>query len=93
MEYDITNFGGNRIDSIPVEYTKFNNSDEPSRIDEISDTLLYIGYTRASIADENAPIWKIKRVSKIGSIWTIAYATGTDLYSNIWTNRLTITYN
>lgn len=90
MEYNIAGFGGGKIDAPVKDFVKY--SDEPARVDEVSASLIYVGYTRTSAPVETTASWKIKRITKVGSIWTIAYANGNELYENIWSNRASLTY-
>ena len=61
------------------------------RIDQISDTLLYIGEGNLG-ADESAPVWSIKNMEQIGSVWRITYADGNQNKDNVWSDRLTLSY-
>ncbi len=61
------------------------------RIDQISDTLLYIGEGNLG-ADESAPVWSIKKMEQIGSVWRITYADGNQNKDNVWSDRLTLSY-
>lgn len=61
------------------------------RIDQISDTLLYIGEGNLG-ADESAPVWSIKKIEQIGSVWRITYADGNQNKDNVWSDRLTLSY-
>ena len=61
------------------------------RIDQISDTLLYIGEGNLG-ADESAPVWSIKKMEQIGSVWRVTYADGNQNKDNVWSDRLTLSY-
>ena len=61
------------------------------RLDQISDTLLYIGEGNLG-ADETAPVWSIKKMEQIGSIWKLTYADGNQNKDNVWSDRLTLSY-
>lgn len=60
-------------------------------LDEVSDTLTYVGYAALG-TDEGAPRWKIIRIQKIGTVTKAEYADGNMVYDNIWTNRASLTY-
>ena len=61
------------------------------RIDQISDTLLYIGEGNLG-ADESTPVWSIKKMEQIGSVWKLTYADGNQNKDNVWSDRLTLSY-
>ena len=64
----------------------------PTKIDEVSDSLVYVGYVLTLGASSAASIWKIKRIQKTGTVWEIMYADGDDLYDNVWSNRASLVY-
>jgi hypothetical protein len=64
----------------------------PQKIDEISSTLVYVGYAQVSAADPTLVVWKIKKIEKVGTVWEIRYADGDELYDNVWDNRFSINY-
>lgn len=61
------------------------------RIDQVSDTLLYIGEGNLG-ADESAPVWSIKKMEQVGSVFRITYADGNQNKDNVWSDRLTLSY-
>ena len=61
------------------------------RLDQISDTLLYIGEGNLG-ADESTPVWSIKKMEQIGSVWKLTYADGNQNKDNVWSDRLTLSY-
>lgn len=63
----------------------------PTRIDEVSDTMIYMGWGRPG-ANENSAIWKIKRTYKINTVWYQEYADGNEFFDNIWANRSSLNY-
>lgn len=63
-----------------------------TRIDESSDTLIYIGYATLG-ANENSNSWKIKRIQKTGTVWKVEFADGNENYVHNWTNRATLNYS
>ena len=66
----------------------------PFRVDEVTDTLYYIGYLNegASNPDENEPIWIIKRISQTGTVWKIELADGDSTFNKVWADRALIEY-
>jgi hypothetical protein len=66
--------------------------DYPSKIDEATSTLIYIGFSQNLGTDSSIALWKIKKIEKIGTVWEIKYADGNELYDNIWDNRSTLNY-
>lgn len=79
------------LNNQPREYN-LNFGQNPQRIDEITTTLVYIGYAQVSAPDPSLDLWKIKRIEKVGTVWEIRYADGDELYDNIWNNRFSINY-
>lgn len=63
-----------------------------TRIDESSDTLIYIGYAQLG-ATENSNVWKIKRIQKTGNVWKVEFANGNQNYINNWTLRASLNYS
>lgn len=66
--------------------------DHPSKIDEATATLVYVGYTKTLGADSSLGQWKIKKIEKTGTVWEIKYADGDEQYDNIWNNRGALNY-
>lgn len=66
-------------------------SDAPTRIDEVSDSLYYLGWAKFGAA-EDQPVWRIKEISQSGSVWNQKYANGNEEFLNKWTERGIITY-
>ena len=64
----------------------------PSKIDEVSDSLVYSGYAESMDADTSSPIWKIMKTEKVADVWEIMWADGNELFDNIWDNRETLDY-
>jgi len=66
--------------------------DYPQKIDEATDTLVYVGFAQVQGQDPSLALWKIKKIEKIGSVWEITYADGDEQYDNIWNNRASLNY-
>lgn len=62
------------------------------RLDEVSDTVMYIGEA-AFGQNESNPVWRIKKVITVGTVLSVLWADGDDRFDNIWADRLTLTYN
>lgn len=64
---------------------------ETIRIDEVSSTLVYVGYAVDSV-DPADSVWKIARISTSGSETKLEYAGGSSSYAFVWNNRGILTY-
>lgn len=62
------------------------------RLDEASLTTAYIGEANVNSL-ENAPVWRIKRMTTNADIISVVFADGNSLYDNIWVDRLALTYS
>jgi len=63
----------------------------PLIIDEASDTEVYIG-TSISDSSTGRPVWRIKQIIKVGTVWNFGYANGDQSFAYIWDNRYGYTY-
>ncbi len=81
-------------DIIQNQHREFNLrlGDYPTKIDELSATLVYVGYAQNLGIDPASALWKIKKIEKTGTVWEIKWADGNELYDNIWDNRFSIDY-
>lgn len=71
---------------------KFTRSvDEKVLIDEVSETLTYVGKSKLSGNTANTE-WQIKRISISGTVTTISYADNSDNYDKEWDERASYTY-
>jgi len=76
--------------------TSIMNAVSPSKearkksIDEVSADLTYVGVARIG-AQDVAPVWKVKRISKSGTVTTIEWANRGE-YVSVWADRATLTY-
>jgi hypothetical protein len=64
----------------------------PSRIDDLSSGLTYVGYALPG-ADENDPVWLIRKVYLVGTVYHVAYPYASKLYNQVWTNRASLNYS
>ena len=61
------------------------------RLDEVSDTLFYVG--KALIGKVNSDAnWLIIRYTKVGNVLMSEYANGSEAFNQVWNNRATLTY-
>lgn len=62
-----------------------------TRIDEVSDTLMYIGQAIAGSGTDE-PNWRVFKLDTTSGL-IITYADGNTNYDNIWDNRASLTFN
>ena len=67
------------------------SNEEPTRIDEVSANLSYIGYAKLG-SNESNPVWKIKKIEETGNVTSVTYADGNKLYNKIWADRASLNY-
>lgn len=60
-------------------------------VDAVSSVLTYIGETKPGTATSGA-LWRIKKIAVSGTVTTISFADGDDLFDNVWDNRGSLTY-
>lgn len=61
-------------------------------IDEVSDTVTYVGTTKPGVATTD-PYWRIKKITVDGTETLIEFAGGSDSFTNQWSEHLTYTYS
>ena len=61
------------------------------RLDEVSDTLFYVGKAEIGKVDSDAN-WLIVRYTTVGSILKAEYANGSEAFNQVWNNRTSLTY-
>ena len=64
----------------------------PTIVEELSDTLMYVGYCLPTTTSYDDPTWLIRRVKKTinedgSSVQTIMYPNGERKYNQKWTER------
>ena len=69
----------------------------PAIVEELSDTLTYVGYCLPTTTGYDDPSWLIRRVKKTinddgSSVQTIMYPGGLRRYSCKWTDRASLDY-
>lgn len=62
------------------------------RVDEPSASITYTGYAEIGTADAD-PLWRIKKVEKVGNVTSIGFAEGNTLSNKIWNDRAGYTYS
>lgn len=62
-----------------------------TKIDAADANTTYVGKAQIGSATSSA-VWQIKKVSISGNITTIAWANGTDAFTNIFDNRASYSY-
>ena len=80
------------LDDILVQL-KDNQSDRrlTVRLDEVSDTLFYVGKAEIGKVDSDAN-WLIIKYTTTGNILKSEYANGVELFNQVWNDRATLTY-
>jgi hypothetical protein len=66
--------------------------EQPAIVDEVSDTLLYIGIPANGSPGTDEPLWSIRRIEQIGTQVFIMWAEGLDNKTFVWDNRATYDY-
>jgi hypothetical protein len=61
------------------------------RLDQVSDTLFYVGKAVVGSVDANA-VWQIVRYTTTGVILKSEYANGAEAFNQVWNDRTTLTY-
>lgn len=61
------------------------------RLDQVSDTLFYVGKALIGKVDSDAN-WLIVRYTQTGAILKSEYANGVETFNQVWNNRATLTY-
>jgi hypothetical protein len=61
------------------------------RLDQVSDTLFYVGKALIGKVDADAH-WLIIRYTQTGSVLMSEYANGSESFDQVWDDRATLTY-
>ena len=61
------------------------------RLDEVSDTLFYVGKALIGKVDADAN-WLIIRYTTVGNVLMSEYANGSEAFDQVWNDRATLTY-
>lgn len=62
-----------------------------TRVDEASASVTYIGKAVPGTSEASAS-WQLQKLTISGTITTIAFADGDELFNNSWSNRASATY-
>ena len=62
------------------------------KLDEVSDTVFYVGEAAIS-ASESAAVWRIKKIAISGTTLSVLWADGDQLFNNVWDDRLSLSYS
>ncbi len=79
---------GSNADGKNVQIT---DVDSPLYIDEVSNTLSYLGYCTVGTVG-SVPKFRLKKIEKIGTVTHISYPNADRSFIYIWDNRLGYTY-
>jgi len=77
----------NNVNDNPITY----DGSQSMLVDEVSSIEFYIGTTN-NVKDMGAPVWRIKKIWKDGSVWKNEYPNGDQSYSFIWDSRGILIY-
>jgi hypothetical protein len=61
------------------------------KVDEVSTSLTYVGEAEAGVLP-SSPLWRIRKIQKVGSVTSISYALGDSGYTHVWDDRAIYTY-
>lgn len=61
-----------------------------AKIDDLGSTI-YIGYG-APDSQTNEAVWKIKKLTTVGTVTSVQWCDGNDLFDNVWDDRVSLTY-
>jgi hypothetical protein len=61
-------------------------------VDEVSESEIYVGFTRPGTAEDTAQ-WRIMKVSKTGTVTKVLLANGEDTFVNRWDQRVSLSYS
>lgn len=61
-------------------------------VDEASATVTYVGEASTGAA-LSAALWRIKRITVSGTVTIIEWANGNGNFTNVWNNRVSLTYS
>lgn len=90
-EHDLTN-GAKRVMSVDPFGGIVTEGNFSTRIDEYSDTVTYIGIAQIGTSESVAE-WQIKKLTTTGTVVSVTWADGDDVFNNKWSDRLIITYS
>lgn len=74
-----------------IEMIEEGDDGEPRKVDQVGDTLIYIGYAQDGVNDSDAA-WMIKKIETIGTVTSITWAISYRYRINIWSDRASLVY-
>lgn len=63
-----------------------------TKVDEVDSSTTYVGWAASGTASSSAS-WKIQKISVSGTVTTIEWADGNQLFDNVWDNRASLSYS
>ena len=64
---------------------------DATAVDESNPQVIYKGYSQPG-SKTSDPVWAIQKITNTGDVLTYRWANGKKDFTNIWDNRLTLTY-
>lgn len=61
------------------------------RVDTIDSNLCYVGEAVAG-SSESGAVWRIQKIITSGAVVSVLWATGSDAFTSVWADRLSLTY-
>lgn len=62
-------------------------------IDEISDTVTYLGFCKPGTTDEGSETWSIMKIEEVGTITSFKWANGNAMFQLQFSQRLGYNYS
>jgi len=62
------------------------------RFDKTNDPIFYVGEAEPNTHEDSA-LWRIKKIDNSSEIVKIMFADGDDLFNNVWSNHLNLSYS
>jgi len=61
------------------------------RVDEVG-LVIYVGESAIG-SPESGAVWRIQKITQIGSVLEILWANGSSEFNNIWDDRISLSYS
>ncbi len=62
------------------------------KVDVVDSTTTYLGEA-AFNSQTSSAVWRINRITTVGTVTTIDWADGNDEFDNVWDNRASLSYS
>lgn len=62
-----------------------------TKIDEVSTSVSYVGEAEIGALPSQS-VWRIKKITESGTVTSIQYANGSNLFNQKWDDRASLTY-